>query len=157
MKTRKNCAKKSNAFRRTDGNRWLISKVALFRLARPRTQPSGALCVSPKCMHAGGLMTALKPDTPLPDCLPLPRPGPMPAKIRFGRVRSVRSVFTSSTDHSRNSLILFNFSNHRRHHRRHRFGRWFGIEKWPPYPAENSLNFFNLRAIKTGVACAVNP
>jgi hypothetical protein len=39
----------------------------------------------------------------------------------------------------------------------HGFGRRFGIEKVQPVTAENSLNFFNLRAITTGITRAVNP
>jgi hypothetical protein len=79
------------------------------------------------------------------------------SKIQFGPVRSARSVFTSSTENHRDSLILFNYSSHPRRHCPHRVGWRFGIEKAPPGTAENSSNFFALRAIKTGVTCAVNP
>jgi len=63
----------------------------------------------------------------------------------------------SSTEICGNSLIVFDISRHRRNHTRHRFGRWFGIEKLAAAPKQNSLQIFNLLAIKTGVTCTVNP
>jgi hypothetical protein len=93
----------------------------------------------------------------LTDCFLPPCPTPSTAKIQFGPVRSARSVFASSTEIFRNSLILIDFYRHRRTHSRHRFGRRFGIEKQATATEQNSLKFFTLRAIKTGVTCTVNP
>ena len=84
-------------------------------------------------------------------------PSPTSIKNQFSLFQSTRSVFTGSTQASGNSLILFNFSNHGGHHRQNRFGQRFGIEKLRESACENSLQIFNLRAIKTRVPCTVNP
>jgi hypothetical protein len=78
-------------------------------------------------------------------------------QTQFGHVRSARSVFASSTEVFCNSLIQFDFFNHRSHHRHPRFGQRFGIENLRKLAGETSLQIFNLRAIQTGVPRAVNP
>jgi len=77
--------------------------------------------------------------------------------FQFGPVRSARSVFASSTEDCRNSLIVFDFSRHRQRHRHHPFGRRFGNQKQARAVAENSLRIFDLRPIENGVTCSVNP
>ena len=77
--------------------------------------------------------------------------------LQFGGVRSARSVFVSSTEPSRNSLIVFDFSCHRHHHCHHRFGRRFGIHQKVKSAARKRLKIFGLRPIENGVRASVNP
>ena len=79
------------------------------------------------------------------------------SQIWFGPVRLERSVFASSTETSRNSLIVFDFFRHRRHHCHHRFGRRFGVTGTVESAAEKCLQIFALQPIENGVRASVNP
>ena len=76
---------------------------------------------------------------------------------QFGPVRSARPVFASSTENRRNSLIVFDFSDHHRHHCRHRFSWRFGITQTVESATEKCLQIFVLRPIENGVRASVNP
>jgi len=95
---------------------------------------------------------ATSTDLFLPAC-----PARPPAQFQFGPVRSGRSVFTSSTEDSRKSLIVFDFFHHHPHHCNHRFGRRFGITGKVKSAAEKCLQIFDLRPIENGVRASVNP
>jgi hypothetical protein len=78
-------------------------------------------------------------------------------KRRFGPVRSPRSVFASSTEIPRNSLILIDFFSHCRPLRHHRFGLRFGIQNVGRPAPKNTFKIFVLQGAKNGVRGSVNP